>query len=151
MIASKNRVEEMKKMLLAALLTLSSMHAYAKCAIDIRYTDSVSKAVYEKDGALPKNFADVCKKLAAANAGLVITGIASVHPVASLTASVVQVRDMKTGIITSSGSGVAASSDRQPTTAGVNNMLYSTINLAIEYLDIDSAIKGLEELRKHLK
>lgn len=142
------------KAVLAIVLALSSVSAGAANACGIT---SFSSAGGDVDRVLKQhvweinNYNAVCRKLNQANAALWINGMATVLDGKTIVWASASLRDMNLDVSTAAGGGKSIIINPSPSMDVARRILPEAINDAVNSIDIDKAIAGLNASRKRTR
>jgi hypothetical protein len=138
----------LKKAYIACAVTLGAIGTTHACSVMYETaTDVAYKAIAESGWGF-KNYAQVCKKLNAANASLLITGTTTVLHGVSISWASVSLRDKKLPIVANSYGGRSTIANTTPSMDMATRNLPQAINNAVDSMDLDRAIASLNEMRK---
>lgn len=143
------------KFIPAVLLCLSAAFgANAASACSITYyalSAQVTKSLKASGGFSAKNYDQVCTKLNKANAQLLINTQNGVANGRAVSYAYIMVMDRNLPIVNYRTMGGSAQLSQDATTARSEVLLAVAINEAIDNIDIDAAIEGLNQARKQVK
>lgn len=136
-------------LIIALFIVASFCHNSIACSITYSASDDVDKLIRDKKFDL-KNYDDICSKLKEANAKLVINSASGVLQQRAFSWSVVKVSDMDTNIVSNTARSHIMLDLEADTPTAKNNMFTTAMN-GINDLDIDEAIKSLNEEREKVR
>ena len=143
------------KFIFAALLSLSAAfgaNAASACSITFYALNSqVTKSLKANGGFSAKKYDEVCSKLNRANAQLLINTQNGVANGRAVSYAYVMVMDRNLPIVNVFTMGGSAQLSEQATQNMSEVLLAVAINEAIDSIDIDAAIVGLNQARKKVK
>lgn len=143
------------KFIPAALLCLSAafgVNAANACSITFyALNGQVSKSLKASGGFTAKNYDQVCAELNKANAQLLINTQNGVANGRAISYAYIMVMDRNLPIVNYRTMGGSAQLSPDASTARSEVLLAVAVNEAIESIDIDAAIEGLNQARKQVK
>lgn len=142
----------MKKLLISVVLFGSAFNANAKCSIDWDTASPKVRAVMMKPTDFYfANYNSICEKLNRANAKINIIGDSGVLTGRSFAWVNISVEDKKLPIIIDSYGSSSTKLDGAANTPRAEELLWESINSAVENLLVDQIIQKLDETRLTIK
>ena len=132
----------------AALLLLLAPSGASACTVYWSTADAVVTKVIQTNGWDFANYETVCRKLQAANAELYVNGAATVLGGRSIGWASVGIKAKGVNVATFASGGTSTNVDDSPGTNIAETMLMQSINRAVGYMDVDAAIRHLDEAKE---
>lgn len=137
---------------LLCLFAAFGVNAASACSITYYALDGqVTKSLKASGGFSAKKYDEVCAKLNKANAQLLINTQNGVAVGRAISYAYIMVMDRNLPIVNIHAMGGSAQLSTDASTAKSEVILAVAVNEAIDNIDIDAAIEGLNQARKKVK
>ena len=141
-----------KKSIIASVVFMCALQAHAACVIHSESPSSkIGKMITASAGWTFNNYEEICRKVNAANAEIVILGNSTVLENKSIAWASISIKDRNLPIYSNAFSGVSTMVNSYASQDQADKMLMEAVNNAIENLVIDKAVMTLDRARKEVK
>jgi len=140
----------LKNIALAAALCALPFQAGA-CSVNYNSSTEVVLKVVRQNGWGFDNYDQICQKLAAANAALVIDGQATVLGNKSIAWATVSLKDKTLMVFTNDFGGSSTKTNDYASQDKAEELLMQAINSAVDSMGVDKALRSLAESRRQAK
>lgn len=140
----------LKKLALVAALCAAPFQAGA-CSVNYNTSTDLIVKIVRQNGWGFDNYDQICQKLAAANAVLVIDGQATVLGNKSIAWATVMLKDKSLMVFTNEFGGSSTKTNDYASQDKAEELLMQAINSAVDSMGLDKALRSLAESRRQAK